>query len=320
MRLVRPPEVPMHAHLIWFGETFPWVNLLAVRSAALRGGFDTVFLHHDSDLSGTPYYAELRATPRVVLRRLDVQALLARCEPYSAQLQALFDRLRTHPTRSDLVRFALLYSEGGVYLDIDTVTLRSFAPLCRGVHAFCGEERLVFPASVRNSRNPITFLAAQVRSLLRSVLRVTPRGWAFFRAIESWYPLGANPAVMGSSAGSRFITESIEQLLSIPPARQVEPCVIGPHLLQEMVKRYSGDDLAVHPSGAFFPLGPEISAHWFRNTRFTELEQVLAQAHIVHWYASVRTKQLVPRINPDYVRFHAERQLFSKLALPFVDG
>ena len=39
---------------------------------------------------------------------------------------------------------------------------------------------------------------------------------------------------------------------------------------------------------------------------------------IVHWYASVRTKKIVPQIDPAYVRRNARTQLFSALALPFV--
>ena len=35
---------------------------------------------------------------------------------------------------------------------------------------------------------------------------------------------------------------------------------------------------------------------------------------VVHWYASVKTKHLVPRIDEAYVEEHASTQLFSALA------
>jgi hypothetical protein len=44
---------------------------------------------------------------------------------------------------------------------------------------------------------------------------------------------------------------------------------------------------------------------------------LLPETRVVHWYASVRTRVLTSRIDPDYVRAHAGRQLFSDLALPF---
>jgi hypothetical protein len=40
----------------------------------------------------------------------------------------------------------------------------------------------------------------------------------------------------------------------------------------------------------------------------------------VHWYASVRTHELVAQIDPQYVRARAGRQLFSDLVLPIVSG
>jgi len=260
-------------------------------------------------------------TPRVALRKLDIPALLARCPLHSQELLELFGRLRTPATRSDLVRFALLYAEGGVYLDIDTVTLRSFAPLCENVNAFCGQERIVYPLSVRSSRSARIKLVALARTQLRSALRNLPNGHTIFRRIQGLYALAANPAILGSAARSPFIVQSIEHMLQIPPDEQPLPNAIGPHLLQRMVASYRGDDLTVHPPQVFFPLGPVISAHWFRMRSRAKLDDVLtAETRLVHWYGSVHTKHIVPLIDPDYVRRHAVTQLFSAMALPFVES
>lgn len=310
--------IPLRAHFIWFGQQFPWVNVLAVRSAALRGGFSEVVLHHDSDLSQTPFYRELVETPLVRLSRLDLAALWERCAPFSRELGQLFSRLRTPATRSDAVRYSLLYSEGGVYLDIDTVTLRPVAPLCAGVTAFCGQERIVYPASVRRSRDPRIRLAAFGRSNLRSVLRMLPNGWRAFRRVEHLYPLAVNPAVLASSARGPFISEAMRRMIALPPASQPRPNVIGPHLLQGLVASECSHDIMVHPPETFFPLGPEISTHWFRKANPEDLARIVAPSTcLVHWYGSVRTKHLVAKIDPDYVRAHARQQLFSALALPF---
>ena len=95
---------------------------------------------------------------------------------------------------------------------------------------------------------------------------------------------------------------------------------LGTHLLQDAVSRHTGL-IEVHPAPVFYPLGPEISEHWFRSVRKPKLDAVLSPAtRVVHWYASVRTRDLVPQVDPDWVRAHADRQLFSALALPFVDG
>jgi Glycosyltransferase sugar-binding region containing DXD motif len=255
----------------------------------------------------------------VTLRRLDLPRLLAGCEPFGAALGEVFARLVSPATKSDLVRLALLYGEGGVYLDIDTVTLVDFGPLCRGVDAFCGLERIVYPASVRHSHNPLVRMPAFLRSTLRSLLRLWPTGFRPFRKVEGWYPKMPNGAILAARSRGCFITECISEAVKLPAERQPVPCALGPHLLQAVVPRFHLPDLAVHEPEVFFPLGPEISEHWFRLGREPHLEQVLSpKTVLVHWYGSVRTKHVVPVIDPAYVRAHAHEQLFSALALPLL--
>jgi hypothetical protein len=301
--------IPLRAHFIWLGAELPWVHVLAIRSAAERGGFDRAVLHHDEDLSGAPHYPALRAIERLELRRLDVRALLDRCDPFAPALAPLYQRLPSPPIRKDLIRLVLLYLEGGVYLDLDTVTVASLRGLCEEAEAFCGEERIVYPGAVRHSRNPGVQLLALLRNGVRDVLGVVPNGWALFRGVERWYPRAANGAVLASAPRGRFVT----------PAVQVRTCGIGPHLVQEMVARLGRDELAVHPPPVFYPLGPELSRHWFYlRAGQARLERVLLpETRVVHWYGSVGNQKLTSAIDPDYVRANAGRQLFSELALPF---
>jgi hypothetical protein len=311
--------IPPRAHFVWFGQRFPWVNVLAVRSAALRGGFEQVVLHHDADLSSTPHYRALVETPRVTLERLDVPALLQSCGVHEPTLRSVYRRLQSPAMRSDLVRLAILYSRGGVYLDIDTVTLATFEPL-RDVGAFCGQEHIVYPAVVRASRNPAVFLSARIRSQLRDLLRIAPGGYRVFRSIQRFYPMAENNAVLASVAGGRFIERLLGNMRDLDPEAQSTLFAIGPHLLQKTVAAYDGSDLVVHPPEVFYPLGPEISEHWFRTVRKPDLREVLSPStRLVHWYGSVRTKHLVPDIDPAYVRRNAGTQLFSALSLPFVE-
>jgi hypothetical protein len=311
----------LRAHLIWFGSQFPWVNLLAVRSAALRGGFERVVLHHDSDLSGTPYYRELLETPRVELARLAPEALFSRCGRFSATLTQTFSRLGLPAVRADLVRLALLYADGGVYLDTDTVTIASLRPLCESAQAFCGEERIVYPAQVRTSRNPAVRGAALARQLLRDVLRRAPRGYHAFAAVQRFYPAALNNAVLASAPGGAFVTRLLEDLVALPVQHQAKLYTIGPHLLQTAARAFLPPELRVLPPPVFYPLGPEICEHWFRTTTRPDLTRVLSpETRIVHWYRSNRTQHLTEQINPDYVRAHADCQLFSALALPFVSS
>jgi Glycosyltransferase sugar-binding region containing DXD motif len=313
------PAIPLRAHFVWFGAQFPWVNLLAVRSAAVRGGFTELVLHHDSDLSTTPYFDELVAIPGLRLARLRIPELLRACEPYGPELGLVFDRLRTPAVRSDLVRLALLHSQGGVYLDLDTVTVRELAALCQGVQGFVGQERIVYPAEVVHDGGMGALLSGSARSLARSAFRLVPRGWLAFRHIEHLFHLAVNPAVIAATARSRFITLCIEQMLRTPRDRQAVPYVLGPHLLQQTLASYQGTDVAVYPPEVFFPLAPELSTHWFRQGSGQLLSSAISpHTRVVHWYASVRTRHITPWVDPDYVQKHAATQLFSALALPFI--
>ena len=82
-------------------------------------------------------------------------------------------------------------------------------------------------------------------------------------------------------------------------------------------------DLTVHGPEVFYPLGPEMSRHWFhlRAGRARDLQRVLLpETRVVHWYSSADSGRVTARIDPAYVRDNAERQLFSALALPFVSA
>jgi hypothetical protein len=159
-----------------------------------------------------------------------------------------------------------------------------------------------------------------VRSRARDVLRITPHGWKLFRALEQLYPLAVNNAVLGSEAGHPFVARLVERIAASSPQQRAARFGLGTHLLQDAVREYEGPGLRVVGPAAFYPLGPEISQHWFRITRKPDLDAVLyPETKVVHWYASVRTKRIAPRIDARYVRQHANCQLFARLALPFVD-
>ncbi len=163
-----------------------------------------------------------------------VGQIIERCGRFSTALSPIFERLPAPAMRADLVRLAILYAEGGVYLDIDTVTVRSLRDLCVEAEAFCGEERIVFPASVRRSWNPGVRLMAVLRNGVREVLVHVPDGWSAFRAVERFYPSAANNAVLASAPAGRFITRALARLCELPPEVQTRRCGIGPHLVQDI--------------------------------------------------------------------------------------
>lgn len=308
------------ARFIWFGKQLPWVHLLAIRSAAQRGGFERVVLHHADDLSRNRWWPELSEVPGFEAQPLEPAALFARVPQLGEALTALYGRLEQPAGRANMVRAALLYLEGGVYLDLDTVTIASLTELRRQAGAFCGAERIVFPAEVKRSRDPLVLARAGLQTALRDVCRRVPGGWRVFKRLERAYPAAVNNAVLAAEAGHPFVHDLLLRMVAVPPERQTVRFALGTHLLQEAVAELDDDTVRVHDPPVFYPLGPEISEHWFRLGRRARLTGLLEpRTRVVHWYASVRTRDIVPQIGPAYVRRHAGRQLFSALAAPFVD-
>ncbi|MEM7675044.1 MAG: glycosyltransferase [Myxococcota bacterium] len=312
--------IPSVAHFIWYGPHFWWVNALAIRSAAARGGFERVVLHHDHDLSGTPAFEELRRLETFEARRLAPRALFERLGALGGPLTELHDQLKKPNARANMVRAAILATEGGVYLDTDTITVKSLDAL-RSAPAFCGRERVVFPVELLRDKRVSRILKSWSLMAVREACRQMPQGWRWFRRIESWYPTAVNNAVVGSIPGHPLMLQLVQAMVDLPAARRHVPYALGTHLLQDRVALYDGRDLVVHPPSVFFPLGPEISHHWFRFRAGPQPAEILADdTHVVHWYASVRTKNIAPHIDEAYVRAHASRQLFSALALPVING
>jgi len=304
---------PVVAHFVWFGRDFPWVHWLALYSAARRGGFDRVVLHHADPIGGRHWEAAL-AIPGVEARRLDAEALVAAAGSSGPSLVDLLRRLTAPAARANVVRAALLLREGGVYLDLDTVTVRPVAPLLADAAVFCGLERLAFPDDPRRRFHPGHIAAAWTRTAVRDLLRRTPDGWRAFRRIERFFPTAPNNAVLGSRAGHPFIAELLERMARLPERRQLVRFALGTHLLEHAVAEYGGGDLRVLPPEVFYPLGPEISEHWFRRSSAGLDELVPEATRVVHWYASVRTRRVVPRLSPEWVEDHAGSEPFSTLA------
>ena len=303
--------IPATAHFLWFGSELPWIHSLSVRTAAQNGGFERVVLHHADPLGA----AELEATRGVELRRLEPHAFLESVEHFGPGLVDVYRRLSAPAARANVLRAALLWREGGVYLDTDTVTLASLTPL-RQAAAFCGTERIAFPGALRWYE----YGGALLRTSIRDLLRRQRDGWRLFRRIETWYPARANNAVLGAVPGHPFLGELVRRMTKVPRSRQLVRYELGTTLLQATLAEYRGGDVVVHDPEVFYPLGPEISEHWFRLTEDPRPSEVVGPTtRVVHWYASVRTRRVVRDADPDYVRRHAARQLFSALVLPWLD-
>ncbi len=308
--------IPATAHFLWFGTELPWIHALSVRTAARNGGFERVVLHHADPLAKAPWSRELEATRGVELRRLLPYEVLESVERLGPGLVDLYRRLSAPAAQANVLRAALLYRQGGVYLDTDTVTLGTLSPLRANASAFCGTERIAFPGALRW----YGYGGALLRTSVRDLVRRQRDGWRLFRRIERFYPAAANNAVLGAEPGHPLLEELVRRMAKVPRSRQLVRYELGTTLLQATLADFDGADVVVHGPEVFYPLGPEMSEHWFRLTDDPRPNEVVGPTtRVVHWYASVRTRRVVEEADPDYVRRHAAHQLFSALVLPWLD-
>ena len=309
-------SIPAKVHFCWIGTRLPWAYVFAVLSAAERGGLPEVILNHTDPLEDCAETRALTAASGVTLRRIDPMACLTEVGDalgIGAGLALLYGRIASPVMRADILRAAILFRDGGIYLDLDTITVASLAPLL-DTPQFVGCEYIVWPKSARTSRSPARWARSLALDLLRKVLRNRADGWKGFRRIERLYYRGLNNAVMGASPKSPFFGRYLQAMLTVKPERLLEAYALGPDLLQSTAGDGQTDDLIVHDPPVFYPLPPEISEHWFRDCSPVRLDAVLSdETRVVHWYASVRTKSRVAQITPAYIGEHRQTQLYSAL-------
>lgn len=327
--------IPHRLIFIWFGQTFPYGNLLALRSA--RRGFtpDEILLivdDPDTVLNTLEDIApDIRQWHELKIRRADASWFEGL--PHVADIAAdLFGKGLSPATKANLIRLAALYKLGGIYLDFDTITLGTAentnsltsGSLIRDPRAlftqsgFCGAEPLALPASLFASANPLRWAAAGLRLGARQLCAYLPGGWKAFRLIEKFYAPAPNNAILGAEAGHPFLETCFRLMAELPEAARVKRFRLGTHLLQRAVlatatpdtappggphtpppnhDRQDGHDMhearnfRVFPPAHFYPLGPEISAHWFKPGTAARLDEMLRpDTTIVHWYNSVESR------------------------------
>jgi hypothetical protein len=311
--------IPPVGHFVWLGPTFPWLNALAVVSAAKAGGFERIVLHVGDELEDTPHVRAVARHGSVEIRRIDLGALARATGERAGRLQRLYDDMPSAAARSDVLRALILGSEGGVYLDVDTVTVADFAGL-RASPVFVGQELICFPEWSARRQSVGTRARAYGLSALRWMLARVPDGYRFFARVQHLYALAVNNAVLGAEPGHAFMRAYIEGMLSMPPELARRRYAIGPHLLARICREQAAPCLALLSPSYFYPLGPVMSELWWSRCSSPDLDRVLSdQTVTVHWYASVRSRKLVHRVDSAYVQRHRDHQLFSKLASRYLD-
>lgn len=320
MAAVIPREreiIPNQLHFIWFGDSIPDFARIAVISALEKNPGASATLWHDGEFSRSTDLWKLKARG-VALRKIDPNALFSELAETAPELPAgdlkrLYVELTTPAAKANMIRLVVLYLHGGIYLDTDTLTLKSFAPL-RKLSAFCGEEPTLWPAGTA-----LLDPRALVMSEVRRVCSLWPRGFRFHNRMLRHFTMAANNAVVGARARHPFFAAMLARAASLPESQRKRRYRLGTHLLQETLREFKTrpcppeDRMTVLSSRHFYPLGPEISRHYFRryaDPRAISDEVLSDETYAIHWYASV--SDLRAR-DDHFIRETANENLYSAL-------
>jgi len=134
------------------GKPFSFIHYMAVRSALLANPGFKARIYFEHEPKGL-YWEHTKPMVEPVL--------------VTAPKEIFGKRLRSFAHQADVLRLEILMREGGVYLDLDTITLRSFEPLMG--------DRLVMGQELGPNRKYIGLCNATM---------ITPPGSKF---LETWY-------------------------------------------------------------------------------------------------------------------------------------
>jgi len=308
--------IPNEGHFVWFGPTFPLTHALAVRSLWLTNRPTAIHLYLSDDLTGQPHFDALQAEiPALRLHGTSFDELAEGIDVDRGELRVAWDSLmaeRRFAALSDVIRYLVLHRSGGVYMDFDTITVRDMAPL-RARPGFCGREAILVPGAVaRRSKVLRRFRTAPLHAVRLACSRL-PGGVRWFKRIERLFELSINGAVLGLPAGHRVTGQALSRVPALFREVARRRPVIGPDLLQDLIE--ACDDVAALPPAAFYPLGPYMTGHYFRDCADVarlEREVVTDQTYVIHWYSD--SSHGPGEIGCESIRRDAERQLFARLA------
>jgi hypothetical protein len=316
--------IPNRYHFVWFGRDFPFTHALAIRSLARTCAPEAIVLHVSEDLAGAAHFDDVAAeVPVLCQRRLDIDQLLDGCEGFDlAALRSAYLDLQERKrwaALSDILRYLILLREGGVYLDFDILAVRDLRPVLQSCRGFCGRERILVPAKVFRGRRWTSYLRTSPLDLLRQICSRTTAGIDWWKRIEHLYPAAINGAVLGLEPGHALAREALAAVPALVPALPRRRPAIGPDLLQDLIDGRKRTDMLVFDAPAFYPLGPTMAVHYFRQTKNVEAvvrKVVTESTYVVHWYNDDMKKLSRPNDSKELAAL-ADHQLFSHIAARF---
>lgn len=301
--------------MVWIGTSFPYPCRLAVESILLADPQATVIVVVLDEAPRSKNFDTISRSSRVEVIRTTADEIF-RDVPHGAALRSMYDEIPplAHSARSNLLRYALLWHEGGVYVDFDVIVQRPLPDLAGG-SAFVGEERVWRHdnARVAGSWGPamipgtvawaVSWAAVQAdcrllggRARMSSALAPLGRFWATFQP---------NNAVIGVPPRSEFIRRVLERALTVDPTVRF---ALGPTLVAGIVDDHP-ETVEVLPPDVLYAVPPGESIRFFEDTTL----ELPPESALIHYVGS-NHRHVLPGVRRGDVRFETRPEPFWRLA------
>lgn len=291
--------IPNQYFYIWSGSSFPYLNLLAVKSLLLADASATVVVFIVGPEPQNDNFENLRSLERVSVVAIEPDAVFSQLPAEVKSAGTIFHKIpeSSASARSNILRYALLYLHGGVYLDFDTVVTKSLSDLA--VHqCFIGEENVWVGDEDRVAGK--WWVCVYPRNLfwLTSwLLRRADSAWfsgklQIARTLKKtdalWSKKQPNNAVMGAIPESPFIREL---LLACLDTDFTVRYATGPTLVSQLAENFP-HLVSVLPVNYFYSVAPGESFRFFADQTLV----LTPEAYLIH-YAASNHKKLIPAID-----------------------
>jgi hypothetical protein len=308
--------IPLRLHFIWMGRKFPFVNRLAIESARQLHPGAEIILHYEDPPVDNPDWEALRS--KAQFRPIDLPALLAALpEGLRPAADALGRISSGYPAgKSNVLRYLILYRDGGVYLDFDTLTLKSFAPLLAST-AFVGEEE-VFAADDDRVAGRYAWnfpIMAALFGASYGLAQLNARALGNLRALDAanralmktWSERKLNNAILGAVPGAAFFGRALEL---VPDTDAGLRFALGPMLMNRVYdERDPAAPVTRLSKDVFYAIPPSQTVRFF----YGAAPKLPPEAVAVHWCSS-NHKALAPMLTREVLSDPRRADLYSALA------
>lgn len=275
-----------------------------MKSLALAESDVEINVHFIGNISESGYVHELRNVPGVVVNVFDPLSVLMQLEDEFPGIVDFFNSLPEGAlsAQSNVLRYAVLWLFGGVYLDFDTFVLQPFGDL-RGGSDFLGVEEVWKGDSRRVVGDSSVYFDSQTWHWAMSwcARRLDSQFFGgrlnlsqyLSRTDENWKVLQANNAVMGMEPQSPFLRIVLSRLSDCSLTVRYST---GPTLVNFVSLEHPELVQLLHPSEFYF-VAPGESFRLFEDLKLT----VPLSARVIHFVSSNHRKVVMttrPGIRP----------------------